>query len=159
MNKVLLENKNIYLRFAEYDDSKDIFTWRNDELTRKSSFNTDEINIKDHERWFKESLANPNRTIFIIVDAQCNKLGQIRFDRKGESAEVAITINPKYRNQGIGSFGLTKAAQCYSNKFFVKRLVGKVKTNNIASLKTFEKAGFKIYKTFEDYIELTYPPI
>ena len=88
MNKVSQKNRCIYLRFAEYYDSSDIFTWRNDKETRKLSFNTEEINIKDHEIWFKESLANPYRNIFIIIDAQFNKLGQIRFDRKKEIDEV-----------------------------------------------------------------------
>ena len=156
MNKVSQKNRCIYLRFAGYDDSSDIFTWRNDKETRKLSFNTEEINIKDHEIWFKESLANPYRNIFIIIDAQCNKLGQIRFDRKKEIAEVSITINPKYRKQGFGSAGLTKAVQCYFDNFTVKLLVGKVKADNIASLKAFEKAGFKIHKDFTDYIELCY---
>jgi len=154
MNKVSPKNRKIYIRFAETDDSEDVYNWRNDEKTRQASFHTEEIKTRDHQRWFKDSLQNPDRNIFIIIDEQCQKLGEIRFDRKKKSAEISIIINPKYRNQGLGSECLTKIVRHYFHNFYVKRLVAKVKNNNIASLKAFEKAGFKIYKKFEEYIEL-----
>lgn len=154
MKKVFQETSEIYLRFAEYEDMKDLFEWRNDEDTKKYSFNVKQIDIKEHNKWFKESLANPERNIFIICDKHCNKLGQIRFDREKDRAEIDITINPRYRNKGIGTLVLTKASKYYLDNFAVKKLVGKVKTSNIASLKAFEKAGFKIYKKFEECIEL-----
>lgn len=156
MKKSSQNNRGIYIRFAEYDDSVDIFNWRNDEETRNSSFNSDLIDINDHDRWFKESLANPQRNIFIIIDTQCNKLGQIRFDRKKEIAEVSITINPKNRRQGIGSIGLSKAVNYYFDNFSVTLLIAKVKVNNNPSLKVFEKAGFKINQHFNDYVQLFY---
>lgn len=156
MKKIFQENSNIYLRFAEYEDIEDLFEWRNDEDSKKASFNTNEIDIKEHNKWFKESLANPERNIFIICDKHCNKLGQIRFDKKKDRAEIDIIINPKYRNKGIGTLVLTKAPKYYLDNFAVKKLVGKVKTSNIASLKAFEKAEFKIYKKFEGYVELRY---
>jgi len=156
MKKAYLENKDIYLRFAEYEDIEDLFEWRNDQDTKKASFNSNEIDIKEHKKWFKESFINPKRNIFIICDKQCNKLGQIRFDKKGDSAEVDITINPKYRSQGIGTLTLNKYSKYYLNNFTVKRLIARVKTNNIPSLNTFEKAGFKIHKKIDKYIELRY---
>jgi len=156
MKKVFQETSDIYLRLAEYVDLNDIFEWRNDIETRKASFNTKEIDIKEHTRWFKSSLLNPERNIFIICDINCNKLGQIRFDRKVDCAEISIIINPKYRNQGIGTLVLTKSSESYLNNFSVKKLVGKVKLNNTSSLKTFEKAGFKIHKKLDECIELNY---
>ena len=156
MKKLFQETSEIYLRFAQYEDLEDLFEWRNDEDTREASFNTNEIDINEHDKWFKGSLVNPEKNIFIICDKNCNKLGQIRFDRKGDSAELSITINPNYRNQGIGTLVLTKASKYYLDNFTVKKLVGKVKTSNIASLKAFEKAGFKIYKRFGEYVELSY---
>lgn len=156
MKKIFQKPSDLFIRFAEHEDLKDLFIWRNDEETRKASFNTDEININDHKIWFKESLANPNINIFIICDKQCNKLGQIRFDKNKDTAEIDITTNPKYRNQRIGTLALCKLSNVYINNFNVKRLVGKVKKDNIASLKAFEKAGFKVHKEHDEYLELWY---
>jgi RimJ/RimL family protein N-acetyltransferase len=36
---------------AELIDSKDIFDWRNDEMSRKNSFNSSEINFEEHNNW------------------------------------------------------------------------------------------------------------
>ena len=156
MKKALGENKNIYIRFAEPSDLKDLFRWRNDKATRKASFDTDEITIEQHTKWFKKSLTNINRNIFIICDKHCNKLGQIRFDKKIDTAEIDITINPKYRNQGIGALSIFKSSNIYVNNFDIKKIIAKVKKNNTKSLKAFEKADFRVYREYDDYIELWY---
>jgi len=156
LKKVFQETSEIYLRFAEYGDLEDLFRWRNDKDTRKASFNSNKIDIEEHAKWFKKSLLNPEGNIFIICDKNCNKLGQIRFDKKKDYAEVDITINPKHRNQGIGTLALTKFSKCYLNNFFVKRLVGRIKMNNVSSLRAFEKAGFKFHKKIDEYVELWY---
>ena len=72
MEKVFRKTSEIYLRFAEYEDLEDLFKWRNDEDTKKASFNTNQIDINEHREWFKNSLVNPERNIFIICDKNCN---------------------------------------------------------------------------------------
>lgn len=154
--KVFQKTSELFLRFAEPEDSKDLLTWRNDEGTRQASFNCNEITMEKHAKWLEETLADPERNLFIICDNKCNKLGQIRFDKIKDATEISITINPKYRNQGIGSLALCKSSNIYTNNFGVKQLIAKLKKENIASLKAFEKAGFQKYKEYADYIELEY---
>jgi RimJ/RimL family protein N-acetyltransferase len=149
-------NNEIYLRFAELEDLNDLFKWRNDESTRQASFNTDEISFEEHKKWFEETLADPKRNLFILCDKKCNKLGQIRFDKKNDVADINVTINPNYRNQGIGSLALFKASHIYIHNFGGKQVIAKVKKDNTASLKAFQKAGFQIHEDFTDYIELQY---
>ena len=146
MKKTYQKDSDIYLRFAENEDKIDLLNWRNELETRKASFNTEKIDQKDHERWFNNSIKNKKRNIFIICDKNCNKLGQIRFDRGNDTAEVDISLNPKYRNLGVGSLALSKGANRYINNFNINILVARVKSNNIASVKALQKAGFKIYK-------------
>ena len=156
MKKTYPEDFRIYLRFADFEDAEDLLKWRNDENTRNASFNTKEINVEEHKKWFKESLRNPERNIFIICDMNCHKLGQIRFDKIGDSAEIDITIDTDFRHQGIGSIALKKASKCYMDNFHVDRLIGKVKTDNIASMKTFENAGFIVSNELDEYVEFRY---
>lgn len=154
--KIFQKNSMLYFRFAEPEDVKDLFRWRNDEATRQASFNTDKISFEEHKKWFEETLADPKRNLFIICDKQCNKLGQIRFDKKEDIAEINITINPNYRNQGVGSLALSKSLTICINNIYVKQIIAKVKKDNTASLKAFQKAGFKIHKDLTNYIELRY---
>jgi RimJ/RimL family protein N-acetyltransferase len=156
MKKLFQDNNEIYLRFAELEDLNDLFKWRNDESTRQASFNTNNISFEEHKKWFEETLADPKRNLFIICDKQFNKLGQIRFDKKNDVAEIDVTINPNYRNQGIGSLALFKASHIYIYNFGGKQVIAKVKKDNISSLKAFEKAGFKMHEKHDDYIELWY---
>jgi len=46
-------------------DLEDILNWRNDDVSRSMSINNEIISIEDHEKWFKESLENKNRNMFI----------------------------------------------------------------------------------------------
>ena len=146
----------IYFRFAEYGDLEDLIKWRNDENTRKYSFDTKPINPEEHSKWFRNSLANPKRNIFVFFDKELKKLGQIRFDREGDKAEINITVNPEFRGKGIGTLALSKSSNIYFKNFDVKILVAKVKNENIASLKAFKNAGFNVYKKFEKHSELRF---
>lgn len=156
MKDAYQKTNQIYLRFAELEDIEDLYKWRNDEETRKYSFNVDPITYEEHKDWFLNSLSNPKRKIYIIFDKNNKKLGQIRFDKEKDWAEVDITINPEYRGKGIGSLALRKSSQLYINNFKVEQLIAKVKKDNIASLKAFKNANFEIYKSFEDYMELRF---
>jgi RimJ/RimL family protein N-acetyltransferase len=156
MKNVYQKGNEIFLRYAEYSDLNDIYNWRNDRDTRKASFNMEPIEIDEHIKWFNKSLIDPKNNIFIIIDRYLNKLGQIRFDRKNNEAEINITIDPKFRNKGIGSLALSKSSKQYLNNYDVDVIIAKVKKNNNRSLKAFRKAGFIIFKEFQDYIELRF---
>lgn len=149
-----MENKHIHFRAAEKDDMQNLYNWRNDPDTRKASFNTEEVVLEKHVEWFNNSLVNKNRSIFIMMNDEKESIGQIRFDREGNGAEIDITIAPEYRNQGYGVQALREGCKMYFNNFDVDHIIAKVKKDNIASLKAFEKAGFKMYKENEDHIEL-----
>jgi len=148
--------KKIFIRFVEKDDMMDLLSWRNDPETIIQSFNSKKVKRKEHENWFKNSLVNPKRNIFIIIDSDCNKLGQIRFDKDDDIAEISITINPDYRNKGIGNLAISKASKIFINNFNTNKIIAKVKNNNIKSLKAFKKANYKLHKKNKDFSELWY---
>ncbi|MBT3297544.1 GNAT family N-acetyltransferase [archaeon] len=168
-----MENK-IYLRFVEDEDFDDLLNWRNDESTRKSAFNTHLVSEEEHSKWFNDVINNPLKNQFIIMDQNQNKIGQIRFDRDSnnmynclenrntspginlspEYAEIDITISPDFRNKGFGFKSLNKSCSLYLKNFNVEFIVAKIKNNNLASLKAFEKSGFKNFLEFPDYVEL-----
>ncbi len=49
---------------ATENDSKDIWEWRNDELTKQMSITNDSVSWETHSSWYEKSLVNPNRYLY-----------------------------------------------------------------------------------------------
>ena len=58
----------IKVRKATLKDSKDIYEWRNDELTRKMSLSTNFVEWDNHIKWFKASLNNTKKSLLMSPD-------------------------------------------------------------------------------------------
>ena len=56
-----------------------LFSWVNDEMVRKNSFNTEPITYQEHTRWFKNKLNSDRSFIFICYVGE-RPVGQIRVD-------------------------------------------------------------------------------
>lgn len=139
---------------ASLEDSTDLLVWRNDPLTRENSFNPLPVSQEEHDKWFSDSLGDSDRTIFIALNSSREKIGQIRFDRKGEIAEVDVTVAPDYRGRGYGCAIIEEGSSHYVETHAVRHLVAKVKKGNTPSMRAFQKAGFKPRVENPDYIEL-----
>jgi UDP-2,4-diacetamido-2,4,6-trideoxy-beta-L-altropyranose hydrolase len=148
-----MENKALYLRYANEGDMKDYFKWRNEKLTRMASFNKDKIKWRDHVKWFRHSLTDPNKNLFVLIDEKTNKIGQVRFDKKKTAAEIDVSIAPEYRGQGYGSIIIQLASREYLNNNKIRHIIAKIKSENTYSLVSFQKAGFMLYKDFGNYKE------
>jgi len=149
--------KKIYFRFAGIDDSDYLLKWRNDKITRKFSFNPEEITKEEHERWFKATLSNKKRNIFIVIGENGERMGQIRLDWDDNNvAEISIAIAPDFRGRGIGTDVLTRGSRLVMDNFEADYIIAKIKKENIISIKVFEKSGFSFYKTHSDHLEYRY---
>lgn len=138
----------IYLREVEYKDSQILFNWANDLDVRRSSFNSNEISLESHIQWFEKKLKDNNSYIFIICNDKENDIGQIRLDIEKNKALISYSLDKNFRGLGIGKKVLTLMKE----KFKDITLIGRVKYNNISSIKSFENAGFKRFNK-DNYIE------
>lgn len=136
----------ITLLRATGNDSKNIWEWRNDELTKQMSITTESIGWEAHSDWYEKSLVNPNRYLYIGYINHNEKIGMCRFDldTKSNIAEVSININPQYRNKKLSSQLLSVAIATFFEQYKVD-LVATIKKINIGSIQCFTKSGF----TFE----------
>ena len=131
-----------------------IWEWRNDELTRQMSRSPEVVSWNNHERWFKNSLANRNRFIYVGI-IECDPpppVGMIRFDLSEESDgvyEVSINVAPNHRGFGIGGklldLGIDKLR---SEAEVCNRVLAEVRVINESSNALFLRRGFK--KIFSD---------
>lgn len=145
----------MYLIKADETHINTTFKWANDCDVRKYSFNTENIQYEDHVKWFNNKINDPNCIYFIGIDGDKN-IGQIRLDISENSGIISYSIDKEYRGHGYG-FQLLQMLEKYilSNTNFRNfRLIGRVKQENISSVKCFLKCGYTTNdKT--DFIEFT----
>lgn len=156
-----MTEKQIDLVRAASEHSRMIWEWRNDALTRSMFRASEPVPWVDHEKWFKESLCNQSRFLYVGL---CNNVpvGVVRFDLIADLScefEVSINVAPDARGAGVGRRlmldgidALCQDASC------LRVVIAEVKEGNAASNALFistgflhqppKECGFNLYKLF-----------
>lgn len=143
-------DKKIKLRDINKSDCKFLYGWRNHPIARAASIITEEIPYEDHVKWFEGSMKNPKRKIYIAIDDEGNRIGQIRFDEEDSDAIVSVTVDPEKYGKGIGTKIIEEGTKKYLCEHPTKKIKAEVKKDNPASVRAFEKAGYKLAKKGQD---------
>lgn len=130
------------IRDAEISDLMDVFAWRNDPLSCSMFINDKNVDIDEHEKWFQNSLINPERTLYIGTTVD-TKVGICRFDydQSTNCAEVSINLNPQMRGNSLSYKLLNNSISKYLENASYE-LKAAIKKENQASINIFEKCGF-----------------
>ena len=137
---------DIKIRSAKENDSKDIFEWRNDKITRQMSHSSEIIDYENHSRWYSSSLDSESRILLICEDDSNEKIAIIRFDISESSAVISINLNPTQRGKGLARSCLIGSIEFFSREYIgINNLIAEIKEDNIASQKTFLGIGFTKY--------------
>lgn len=130
------------LRRATASDEGNIFEWRNAAETRRYAFNPDAVAWEDHLRWFRDTLTRTDRYL-LIGELDNQPIGVLRYDVVNEVAEVSIYMVPGYGGRGLGT-ALLKEGSAWVARHLpqVTTLSAKILPDNIASRKSFAKAGY-----------------
>src|SRR3989338_2399270 len=138
-----MSTEELKLKILTAGDMEDLYTWRNHPLVRKKSFHSEPLSWKEHQRWFKRKSKSPDTTIYIGY-YQGRKIGGIRFDDGAEGIKVSVMMNPDFLGRNLGSrliqLGVKKIVEIQAGKV----ITAEIKKNNIASIKAFKRAGFKM---------------
>lgn len=127
------------LRLSTISDAQLLLEWRNDELTRLNSFNSEIVSLEDHLNWFRKSLSSPNREIY-IAEIKDFPIGTIRVDvNKDGSKELSWIVAPSQRGKGYGSLILNTFLSIYPSTY-----TAQIKEENIPSVKMVKKNGFTL---------------
>ena len=141
-----------YLREVDAGDVELLFRWANDKTTRQNAFNSQQITLEEHKRWFANKLTS-DETIIYIYCIDDIPIGQIRIDIGDNCGMISYSIDTDFRSRGHGS----KIIELLESKITmelpkVKTLVARVKKDNEASNRIFERLQFqKVEK--EEYYE------
>ncbi len=146
------------IRKANESDSRDIFDWCNDELTRQMSHTTDLVEWDGHSAWFAASLANTKRLLVICEDeATVEKVAIVRFYIEDERALISINLSPKVRGKRKAK-GCLRDAISFFQKYFsdVRFIDAEIKPINIPSQQSFMGVGFVLVKEDADVFYYEY---
>ncbi len=133
---------NVVLRPAEAGDADLLLAWANadDSLANKLR-TTEPIPRETHVAWLARICARDDAAIWIAETVGKPK-GQVRLERRGDALEVDVYVAPAERGKGIALTMLDAARQAAATQWPGGTLMARIKPENRASLRLFEKAGY-----------------
>lgn len=139
------------IRLATINDIKKVFELSNDEDVRKNSINQEKIKWEYHIKWFENRIKNTKEPFYIIETLDNDFVGQVRFDKK-EELVISISVAKNFRGKGLAAKIIKKC----SEKTKSNKIIAFVKDCNIASKKSFVKAGYKFIEKENEYLKYIY---
>lgn len=143
-NRFLNMLSELTYRKAELKDMELVFNWSNDALTRANSYNSEPILFETHKQWFESKLKAVDSYLFIAQRGQV-PVGLVRYDIKSDHAVVGILLDEKHRGKGYAVDMLRDSARIYF-KSGTLPIQAYIKEGNLASVKSFQKAGYQFLK-------------
>ncbi|GGG80088.1 hypothetical protein GCM10007415_10570 [Parapedobacter pyrenivorans] len=140
-----ISNK-VSIRRAVESDASVTHEWANDEASRQNSFSSEPIPLEAHCNWWTAKMNDPN-AFYFVGEIGGSPASIIRFDKKkgGTNFIIGINMAPKFRGQGLSHQFLTAA--CHEVfKANDSSIEAYIKPKNLPSIKSFEKAGFRLVK-------------
>ena len=137
---------SLSLRRVSIKDLNLTFKWANDKNIRKHSLNQEAITILEHKKWFQKRLADKDCMYYILRNQLNTAIGSIRIEKNQEDASIiSYLVDPKFHRNNYGSTIiklLEKKIVCLKRTKKTK-LIGLVKSKNIASLRIFRKLNYQ----------------
>jgi RimJ/RimL family protein N-acetyltransferase len=133
---------DIIIRLAVLDDVCLLWEWANDPITRVNSFNTEFISWNVHQSWYAKKMLSPESRHW-IMELENTPAGQIRYDRlSADTAQVSFSVARVFRGRGLGTLLLKRTQPMAAEELAIKCVRGIALSHNLASHRTFVKAGF-----------------
>lgn len=141
---LLLDSSTLlFPRLAEPYDEQTVLRWANDPLVRLNAFNPSRIDANAHRHWFSARLSDTENCRFYIVETVDGlQIGQVRFQRADDRWEIHYALDARCRGRGLGAPLLASAIDTLRSAIGENEVFGRVKPDNRASRRVFEKLGF-----------------
>jgi RimJ/RimL family protein N-acetyltransferase len=113
-------------------DRRLLFEWASDPETRAQSFTSAPIAWEEHLSWFRHRV-DADDVLMLIGELEGEPVGHVRF----EHGEVSVVVAPGHRGRGLASALIAAGTAAYGGP-----AVARVKPENVASRRAFERAGY-----------------
>lgn len=120
--------------------------WARSPEIRSFSFNKMKISKEEHINWFNNKLEDCN-CFYYIAEIHGDPVGSIRFDISNGEAIISYLVDSNFQGKGIGQILIRNGIIALKEEvkglnLKISKISGYVLTDNIASIKTFQKLGF-----------------
>ena len=132
-------------RIANLSDIKLYFDWANDNNVREQSYNSNQIDFKNHKEWFESKLEDCSCIMLVFENEDKLNIGQIRIQKvKNNEALIGISIASEHRGKGYAKEMIYRASDYFLdiNPMFV--INAYIKEHNLGSKFAFEKSGYEL---------------
>jgi len=128
------------LRPATLDDAHLLWECRNDPDARRASLIPEPIPFTGHVEWFRQSLTNPLRRIWIAETSDQTPVGYGRLDweAEGGDATISVAVVPVLRHLGFGVQIIQLTTGMSTGSVWAS-----IKSTNVASLRAFAAARYQ----------------
>jgi RimJ/RimL family protein N-acetyltransferase len=139
------------LRKATLKDARETFEWAQDPLVRLNSFNSQPIIWENHLEWFTSRLSSTSNYTLLAIENTDN-IGLLRFDLKNDVYLIGITVNADFRGKGYSSKIIQSGLIFLTSDSKKKSSMVEawIKESNMASIRSFESAGFVFNRFHKD---------
>lgn len=138
----------VTFRRAMPEDAGLYFNWVNDAEVRNNSITTGIISWETHQQWFSEKISSESLMLVFFLNEE--PFGQLRIDWENDGGWIDYSIDNRFRGLGLGKIILREAIELLNRASTRKKISGKVKIENLASKRCFEKSGFSLESTISE---------
>jgi len=148
---MIIEGKKIRLRSMEESDIKLKVDWFNDPDINKTLVVTEKFELEKSIQWFKKAVKDKSRCDFVIDTDRGKPIGLVglmHIDNIHSTAEIYLVIGEKsYWGKGVMLEAEELLIGWAFDKFGLHKISAPSLAENIASIITMKKLGFKIEGT------------
>jgi diamine N-acetyltransferase len=144
-----LKNNEVFLRLPVPGDFEKIFTWENNPENWRVSYTTKpftQAEIRNFVNTPQDIFSTGQLRLIICKTGSKEAIGAVdlfEYDGIKQTAGVGILVEETGRGKGYGLNALELLADYSLNELGIRTLFATVLEDNPASIKLFEKAGFK----------------
>jgi RimJ/RimL family protein N-acetyltransferase len=146
-------DEEFVLRSASVADAARLYQWRMDPATRAASLNTAPIEFEGHHSWLVDSLADPDRQIYVAEHVGV-PVGTVRADRRDDVWHLSWTVAPEFRGRRFGSRMVRLLVASISGP-----IEAVVRSGNVASIRIAEASGLHLDKEEDGVLRFFRGPI
>jgi ribosomal-protein-alanine N-acetyltransferase len=150
----ILETERLYLREFRVDDAEDMFNLNSDfeviQYTGDVAFKTIQdakILIENYDHYQKYGFGR-----WAVIEKETEEfLGWcgLKYSEEKDEYDIGYRFFKKHWNKGFASESSLACLEFGFSKFKMKKIVGRVMLENIASIKVLEKIGLSFDKYFD----------
>lgn len=141
----------IKVRLAQLNDAQRIWEIRNEPAALAVAASQDVIPLAQHVNWFNDKYFTNKGSVCFVAEADKNLVGYSRFDLDKNKYTNSIAVASSMHGKGIGTLLLKQSIEQLKS---VSPIHAEVRKYNLASIKMFERVGFR--KIFEDNQNIYY---